>query len=122
MRPPRSDSNRRPFLLRLLFFYLYLGQILRMMLVANLQLAKSVLFESIDKLEPGFIVYPLEGLSKLEVLVLSHCITLTPGSTSTEISPDFRQLVVHSFGTGDPDAAVMAIKRDLEDPLLRWTR
>lgn len=117
-----ASPRRRPLPLRIVNCFLFALHILREMLVANLQLAKSVLFEPIAKLEPGFITYPLEGLSRFEIFFLAHCITLTPGSTAVEISPDFRQLRVHAFGTGDPESAVAAIKRDIEIPLLRWTR
>lgn len=117
-RPPR----RRPVGLRLLGFALFIFHFLRALVLANVQLARAVLFQRRADLAPGFLCYPVEGLSKLEVLVLSHCITLTPGTTTVEISPDFTRLVVHAFDARDPDALVRDIRRDLEAPILRWTR
>lgn len=118
--PP--SPRRRPAALRALGFVVFLLYFARALVLANLQLAKAVLFQRREDMTPGFLGYPVEGLSKLEILVLSHCITLTPGTTTVELSPDFTRLVIHAFDARDPEATVRDIRRELEAPILRWTR
>jgi multicomponent Na+:H+ antiporter subunit E len=92
------------------------------LVIANVQMVRVVLFRSIPDLTPDFITYPIAGLSTLEIVILSHCITLTPGTTSVEISKDRKHLLVHALDAGDPDAVRASIKKELETPLLAWTR
>lgn len=117
-----SSPRRRPFVLRVIGFVLFVLYFLRALVLANLLLTKTILFEKREDLAPGFLTYPVGHLSKFEILLLSHCITLTPGTTTVEISPDFTRLVLHALYARDPEATVIGIRSDLERPLLRWTR
>lgn len=118
----QGSPSKRPMPLRIAGFFVFLWYFLRALVLANLQLARTVLFTKREDLTPGFLTYPVEGLSKLEILVLSHCITLTPGTTTVEISPDFSRLTLHALDARDPAATVSAIRDELEAPILRWTR
>lgn len=122
MNSPASAPHRRPALLRVLGFVLFVLYFLRALVLANVQLAKTILFEKRKDLSPGFMTYPVGQLSKFEILVLSHCITLTPGTTTVEISPDFTGLTVHALDARDPEATLRDIRSELEAPLLGWTR
>lgn len=115
--PPRWSVLRR-----VLHFFVFIACFLRALVAANLEIAKHVLFTKTRDLAPGFIDYPLDDLSDFEVIVLSHCITLTPGTTSVELSRQDRRILVHAFDARDPEGTVADIKRQLEAPLLRWTR
>lgn len=115
-------NRRRPLALRIAAFFLFVVNLLRALVAANLQLARTILFERSEDLAPGFLTYPVEGLSKLEIFVLSHCITLTPGTTSVDISADFKRLTVHALDARSPEATLDGIRRDFEIPILRWTR
>jgi multisubunit Na+/H+ antiporter MnhE subunit len=95
---------------------------LRALVVASLQLTRTILFDKRGSLAPGFLAYPVEQLSTFEILVLSHCITLTPGTTTVEISSDFTQLTLHALDARDPEATVRSIRSELEAPILWWTR
>ena len=110
------------FLRRVLRLVLFGGHFLRALVVSNLQMARIVLFRPVRDLTPDFVVYPIAGLTQFEILVLSHCITLTPGTTSVEISEDLTMLKVHALDAADPAAVRASIKQDLEAPLLAWTR
>ena len=92
------------------------------LLLANFAVAKTVLLQPRSALAPGFFTYDLRGLSSFEIVVLTHCITLTPGTASVEVSDDQSTLVIHALDARDPDAVRHAIKTQLEAPLLRWTR
>ncbi|WP_437782400.1 Na+/H+ antiporter subunit E [Sorangium sp. So ce1097] len=122
MSSPAPSPRRRPFPLRALGFVLFIFYFLRALVVANLQLARCILFERRNDLAPGFLTYPVEQLSKLEIFVLSHCITLTPGTTTVEVSRDFTRLTLHALDARDAEATLRGIRDELEAPILRWTR
>lgn len=117
-----SSLRKRPFPVRVVGFLVFLLHFLRALVLANLQMAAVVLFKKNADLHPGFIDYPTEGLTKLEILVLSHCITLTPGTTSVEVSPDFTRLTVHALDARDAAGIVDGIRADFERPIQGWTR
>jgi multisubunit Na+/H+ antiporter MnhE subunit len=100
-------------------FVLHFG---RELVMANVAVAKSVLFQRRAALAPGFLNYELSGLRPFEIVILTHCITLTPGTASVEVSEDQQCLVVHALDASDPDGVRRSIKEGLEAPLLAWTR
>ena len=102
-------------------FFVFCVRFLRALIVSNVQMAVVVLFRPVRDLSPDFVRYPLGGLSELEIVLLSHCITLTPGTTSVEVSDDRQTLVVHALDARDLAQAQASIKQ-LEGPLLAWTR
>lgn len=118
--PPPSFSLRR-LPARAFAFAVFGVRFLHALVVSNIQMAVVVLTRPTRDLAPGFIDYPLEGLSSFEILLLSHCITLTPGTTSVEVSDDRRTLVIHALDARDAAQARASIKQ-LEGPLLAWTR
>jgi multisubunit Na+/H+ antiporter MnhE subunit len=95
---------------------------LREFVVANFSVARRVLFGSNATLHPDFLTYDVNGLTRGEILVLSYCITLTPGTTTVQISEDFRTLTLHALDASDPDAVRRDIDHTLKYPLLRLTR
>lgn len=118
--PPRL--LRRSWPQRALSFFRFCGGFLWALVAANLQMARVVLFRPLRHLTPAFIKYPIKDLSNLEVVLLSHCITLTPGTTSVEISADRTTLVIHALDGSDPAAVCRSIQSELEMPMLAWTR
>jgi len=112
----------RPWTARAFAFVAFALHFTRELIVANLAVARAVLWQKSADLAPGFLTYPLTGLTRFEILVLTHSITLTPGTASVEISDDHATLLVHAFDARDPDAVRASIKQGLEIPLLAWTR
>lgn len=107
---------------RVLAFVGFAWAFLRELLVSNVSLIRVVLFQSRDELNPGFLTYDVSRLSTLESRVLTHCLTLTPGTTTVDILDGGRTLLLHALDAKDPDAVRRSIDRGLRDPLLRWTR
>jgi multisubunit Na+/H+ antiporter MnhE subunit len=95
---------------------------IRELVLANIAVARTVLFTPRSALAPGFLEYDLRGLRPFEIVVLTHCITLTPGTTSVEVCQDQLTLVIHALDARDHDAVRLSIKNGLEKPLLAWTR
>ncbi len=91
-------------------------------LLASWQIAKAALFRSSGSLSPAIVRYETGGLSRFEALLLSHCISLTPGTTTLEITPDLSSFTLHVLDCDDAAAVNAAIDRTLKSGILAFTR
>lgn len=73
-------------------------------------------------LHPRVITYDVRGLSTFEILLLSHSISLTPGTTTIDIAPDRSHLLLHVLDAADPEAVRVGIDRSLRRAILAFTR
>lgn len=83
-------------------------------IVANVAVARVVLFKSNRQLRPHFISIPLDIYSPEAITTLAGTITMTPGTLSADLSADGRALLVHCLDTGDPEGEVAGIKQRYE--------
>lgn len=90
--------------------------------VASLGLLRIVLATPISRLHPRFITYSVAGLNSAEIVILSHLINLTPGSSVVAVSEDHRTLLLHILDTTNPDALRDEIDHTLKRALLAITR
>mgnify|MGYP005838239595 CR=1 FL=1 len=91
-------------------------------LAANLNMVWIVLFRAKASLYPNFITYDVTGLKPFEILLLSYCISLTPGSTTVQVSDDFKTLVLHTLDVRDAAAVRARLDRVLKQGILSFTR
>ncbi|MGK5595614.1 MAG: Na+/H+ antiporter subunit E [Parachlamydiaceae bacterium] len=89
---------------------------------ANFSVAKIVLFKPKKELIPRFIHYDISQLTKVEVLILNQCITLTPGTVTVQLASDHSSLLIHVLSADSGEEVRHSIKNDLEIPLLEFTR
>lgn len=101
------------------------GKILRYILivlydiiVANIAVAKIVLFVPNRRLQPCWLTVPLRLTSPEAITLLAGTITLTPGTVSSDLSEDGRYLLVHCLHAPDPEAVLNDIKTRYEARLL----
>jgi multisubunit Na+/H+ antiporter MnhE subunit len=95
---------------------------IREFLLANISVAALVLFRPRSTLHPDFVTYDTSDLRPYEILLLSYCVSLTPGSTSVEISEDFNSLVIHALDAHDPAALRRSLDEGLKHSILAFTR
>ncbi|HES76977.1 MAG TPA: Na+/H+ antiporter subunit E [bacterium] len=108
---PEHISIRKPrVLLR------FLGIVLWDILIANVIVAKRIL-GSPDRLQPGFMIVPLDSRSAITISLLANTISLTPGTVSCDLSADQTSLLVHALHLDDAAAEVAQIKNRYEAPL-----
>lgn len=100
------------------FILLFAGEFI----TANLKVAATVLFRNPASLRSGFVTYDISGLNAMEILILSYCLTLTPGTTTAEISADFKTLVFHALDATDPEQLRAHLDGTLKPALLAFTR
>jgi multisubunit Na+/H+ antiporter MnhE subunit len=92
---------RPPQILRILHF---LYDFVIDLTVSNVVMAWDVLTPR-DRHRASFIRVPIEDLSATEVILLSHRITLTPGTLACAVTEDERYLLVHAMYPAKEDMA-----------------
>lgn len=115
---PDGESYIRRSLALARFAALFLWQFI----LSNFSVAMTVLFRSRDRLEPNYITYDTTDLTPGEILLLSYCITLTPGTVSINVSDDGRTLTLHALDAADPAAIRRQIDRGFKRAILAFTR
>jgi multicomponent K+:H+ antiporter subunit E len=94
------------------FFFMVLGDIV----VSNIEMVMRVLGPT-HKLNPGFIVIPLDLKGELPLTILTSTISLTPGTVSVEFSQDKKWLYVHALHIKSEQQLITQIKQRYERPL-----
>lgn len=91
--------------------------------MANLRVAFDVMTPK-HRMRAGVVAVPLDATTDSEITLLAHLITLTPGSTTIDLSRDNKTLYVHLMyiENDDVEAAVAEIKDGLERRILELTR
>ena len=97
-------------------FVFFMGLLLGDIIVSNIVVAKQVL-GSPERLQPGFVVIPLDLTEALPITMLASTISLTPGTVSIEISEDQKSLYVHALHVTDETILIERIKHRYEQPL-----
>lgn len=106
-----------PKILGLILFYL------KDLVVSSLLVAYEVVTPK-DYMRPGIIALPLDAKTDLEITLLAHMITLTPGSLTIDVSVDRKIMYIHEvFLThGDIEKKKAQIKAGFERRILNITR
>ncbi|MEM8870726.1 MAG: Na+/H+ antiporter subunit E [Pseudomonadota bacterium] len=92
----------------------YVGIVIRDVIVANIEVARIVLFKSNDDMRPNWVPIPLDLRTPEAIAILAGTITLTPGTVSADLSSDGKTLLVHALDAPDPDAVRDEIKQRYE--------
>ncbi len=88
-------------------------------ILANIAVAKIVLFMPNSRIQSRWITVPIELRSPEAITVLAATITLTPGTVTADMSSCGRSLLIHSLHAPDPDAIRDEIKSRYEARLQR---
>jgi len=84
--------------------------------LSNIEVARRILGRE-SRMRPAFVWIPLDITNRHGISALAGIITMTPGTVSSELSPDQRHLLVHFLHLEDADAAIAHIKARYEAPL-----
>ena len=82
--------------------------------LANIQVARIILFMPRDQLRPAWIALPVVLRSPEAITVLAGTITMTPGTVSCDIAADGRAILIHCLHAPDPDEVRDQIKARYE--------
>ncbi len=106
---------------KLWFAAVFIGFYLWEVVASSLRVAADIVRPR-PRISPGFIMVPLEARTDLEILLVTNLISFTPGTFSVQLSPDNRQLCVHTMYAADADALARSIRRNLERRVLEVLR
>jgi multicomponent K+:H+ antiporter subunit E len=88
-------------------------------ILANIQVARIILFMPRDQIRSAWIPVPIDLRTPEAIALLSGTITMTPGTLTADISDCGRVLLIHSLHAPDPDAVRDDIKTRYETRLKR---
>lgn len=108
---PESMTTRKP-LVAIKFVVVVLWDIV----IANLVLVVLILGPR-KKLQPAFMILPLDIEQDFTITMLASTISLTPGTVSADLNKDGRYLLIHGLHVTDVDAEVAKMKQRYETPL-----
>jgi multicomponent K+:H+ antiporter subunit E len=94
----------------------FIGLLLGDIVVSNIVVAKQVLGKP-KRLQPGFVIIPLDLKEALPITILASTISLTPGTVSVEVSKNRETLFVHALHVESESKLVDRIKYRYEKPL-----
>lgn len=97
----------------------YIGLVIWDVILANIQVAKIVLFMPTDQIRSAWITVPLTLTSPEAISLLAGTITMTPGTLTADIASDGKSLLIHALHAPDPDAIRDDIKARYETRLKR---
>ncbi len=110
------------YLKRSIGLILFVFYFIKAFILSNITIALSILCRKRKDIYPNIIEVDVDSLEPFEILLLTHCITLTPGTTSVAISDNYKSIFVHAFDGKDPKSVRDSILNELQKPLLRMTR
>ncbi|MCF6234586.1 MAG: Na+/H+ antiporter subunit E [Rhodobacteraceae bacterium] len=96
----------------------YIVIVLYDIVVANIVVARLILFKRNKNLSPAWVCIPLELRTPEAITVLAATITLTPGTVSADLSDQGHSLLVHCLDAPDPGAVRDEIKDRYERRLM----
>ena len=104
----------RPILGKPFAMLIYTLIVLWDILVANVQVALTIIFKSNARMRPKWVAIPLDLRTPEAITVLAGTITLTPGTVSADLSSEGHSLLVHCLDAEDADAVRDQIKTRYE--------
>lgn len=104
---------------RLPAFVAYFLLVLWDIILANIQVARIVLFMPQAQIKSAWIAVPIDLHSPEAITLLAGTITMTPGTVTADMSSDGHVLLVHALHAPDPDAVRDEIKTRYEARLKR---
>jgi len=107
---------------RVLAFFRFVLIFSREFLLSNVVMAHAVLFRDRETIHPNYLTFDTSGMRPFEILLLSHCITLTPGTTTIDITEDRSTIIFHAFDADNPAEVRNGIEMNLKRHILAFTR
>ena len=117
----RSMITKRSYSFKLFGFLKFFILFIKEFLLSNINMIKIILFKSNADIHPQIIQYHVPDLAPHQTLILSQCITLTPGTTSIDISTDYKTITIHCIDAKNPEAVTQDIDTHLKKPLKEFT-
>ena len=109
----------RPPLKKVPAFAAYVLLVMWDIVLANIQVARIVLFMRNENIRSGWLAIPIDLKTPEAITILAGTITMTPGTVTSDMSSCGRVLLIHALHAPDPDSVVNDIKTRYEARLKR---
>ncbi len=109
----------RPLVRNIPAFAAYVLLVIWDIILANIQVARIILFYRNDQIRSAWIPVPIELKTPEAITMLAGTITMTPGTVTADMSSCGKVLLIHSLHAPDPDAIRDEIKTRYEARLKR---
>lgn len=96
----------------------YMLVVLWDIVVANVIVARTILFKRNKDMQPNFVTIPLDLHTPEAITVLAGTITMTPGTVTCDLSSEGHSLLVHCLDAADPEQVRDEIKQRYERRLM----
>ncbi|MFV0339707.1 MAG: Na+/H+ antiporter subunit E [Parachlamydiaceae bacterium] len=107
---------------RVLGVLYFLSHFFVLFIKANLEVAKLVLFVPNKKIRSKFVDYEIEDMTLGEALLLSYCITLTPGTIIADFDWKRRWMRIHVLDHVSDKHVKEHISQTLKKEIWKFTR
>lgn len=97
----------------------YIGIVVWDVIVANIEVAKIILFKPAGEIQSAWITVPIDLPSLEAQALLAGTITMTPGTLTADFAADGKSLLIHALHAPDPDSVREEIKSRYEARLKR---
>jgi multicomponent Na+:H+ antiporter subunit E len=114
--------RQAPYFRRVFGFIRFIAVFVRELVLSTVSVARVVLLQHPRDLYPNLLTLDTRGMSGFEVLMLSQCITLTPGTCTVMVGPEKNWILVHALEGRDAQAVREGIESSLKEAILRFSR
>jgi multicomponent Na+:H+ antiporter subunit E len=114
--------SQSPYFRRVFGFIRFILVFVRELVLSTISVAKAVLLKRPADLRPNLLTLDTRGLTGFEVLMLSQCITLTPGTCTVMVGPEKKWILVHALDGENAQSVRLAIEHSLKEAILRFSR
>lgn len=118
----RKPLHCEHYIRRSLAFGAFLRALIFDIVASNLRITRVVLQRDAARIEGSFVHYNVGGLTEFEVLILSLCIGLSPGTMVADRSDDRSELILHVFAAGSDEEIRRKLDSTLKKDILSFTR
>ena len=99
----------------------YAVYFIKEVVLSNFRIAMVAISRKPSAVKGNFIAYDVEGMTTFEILLLSHCLNLTPGTIVASRSYDKAEIVIHTFAVGKAEQVRVSID-DMKSRIQRFSR
>lgn len=107
---------------RMKSFVRFSGRLLVDIVRSNIRIMKVALERDARKVRGCYVDYDVSGLTDFEILLLSQCVGLSPGTMVAEHKESERKLVIHAYPAAPDEEVQQKIDSSLKEGIQSFTR
>jgi multicomponent Na+:H+ antiporter subunit E len=118
----RKPLHCQHYVRRTFAFVAFIWKLMIEIVASNLRIMRVILKPDAARFEGAFVPYNVSGLTEFEMLILSVCIGLSPGTMVADRNEEKTELILHVFAAGTDEEVRNKIDATLRAGILSFTR